>query len=80
MPAAFVHAHWWRARCAGVLELAGGVGPVVGLTLEVLAGALFYALGAFLFAREATRDLIDRILDAVRPARRRATSAGQTPP
>lgn len=63
-----------------LLKLAGGVGPVVGLTLEVLAGALFYALGAFLFAREATRDLVDRILDAVRPARRRANSAGQTPP
>jgi PST family polysaccharide transporter len=55
-----------------LLELLGGVGPVLGLTLEVVAGALCYGLGALLFARHATHDLVARVLDAVRPARRRA--------
>jgi lipopolysaccharide exporter len=63
-----------------LLEILGGVGPVVGLTLEIVAGALCYALGAVLFARHATRDLVARVLDAVRPARRRTPSAGQPPP
>jgi len=63
-----------------LLELAGGVGPVVGLVLEVVAGALLYALGAALFARSASHDLVARVLEAVRPARRQALSAERTPP
>jgi PST family polysaccharide transporter len=46
--------------------LAGGVAPAVGLAAEVAAGAVGYAVGAFLVARSTAYDLVNRVVDALR--------------
>jgi PST family polysaccharide transporter len=43
----------------------GDVYPALSLAFEVLGGALAYALGALVFARKASRDLIARLRDAL---------------
>jgi lipopolysaccharide exporter len=45
---------------------AGGAHPVVLLVIEVLVGAVVYALAALLVAPKPTRDLVGRVLDALR--------------
>jgi PST family polysaccharide transporter len=44
----------------------GPVRPAVGLLFEVLGGALTYAIAALVLAREASRDLIAKVRDALR--------------
>jgi PST family polysaccharide transporter len=48
---------------------AGGVTPVFALAVEVAAGAGAYAVGAWLFARRVSEDLIARLVEAVRARR-----------
>jgi lipopolysaccharide exporter len=43
-----------------------GAGPLLLLTAETAAGAIAYLAAALLFARGASRDLVVRVLDAVR--------------
>jgi len=43
----------------------GGLHPALSLALQVLFGALAYALGALVFARKASADLIARLRDAL---------------
>jgi hypothetical protein len=40
--------------------------PAMRLLIEVVAGAVGVGVGAFLFARDRTQDLLARVLDAVR--------------
>jgi PST family polysaccharide transporter len=44
----------------------GGVPPALGLVAEVAAGAVGYAVGAFLVARSTAYDLVNRVVDALR--------------
>jgi hypothetical protein len=46
--------------------LAAGVAPALGLVAEVAAGAVGYAVGAFLVARSTAYDLVNRVVDALR--------------
>jgi lipopolysaccharide exporter len=48
------------------LAAAGGVAPVAGLVVEVLAGAVGYGLGALVTARSLAEDLVARVTDALR--------------
>lgn len=48
-----------------------GVGPHLGLPLEILAGALGYVLGAFTLARGVTREFLAVVAEARKRRRRR---------
>jgi len=54
-----------RAAAQGI----GGLSKATELALEILAGALGYLIGGWAFAREASADLLSRLLDAVRSKR-----------
>jgi hypothetical protein len=48
------------------LATCGIARPVACLTVEVLAGAAGYLLGAIVFAPGTSRELVARVVDAVR--------------
>jgi PST family polysaccharide transporter len=60
------------AAVLAVRSAAGSLGepkPWLSLLLQVLAGALGYGAGAFVFARRSSEDLLERVIDAVRSRR-----------
>jgi PST family polysaccharide transporter len=51
--------------------------PALALAVEVVVGVIGYVLGALLFARSASRELVDRVMDAVGGLRRSSPRTGE---
>jgi hypothetical protein len=51
------------------LSRLGVTSPALGLILEILVGIVVYPPAALLVARGGARDLLLRVLDALRPTR-----------